>query len=74
MRTLRELAIACPNCGSTDRTTEPMVDENGTLTESMAIICVACGYMFGELPPLPPSEEAEDATKTVEGPIEADVI
>lgn len=74
MRTLRELAIACPNCGSTDRVTEPMVDENGTLTESLAIICAACGYTFGELPPLPPSEEAEDGAKIVEGPIEADVI
>jgi len=74
MRTLREMAVACPNCGSTDRITEPMVDENGTLSDNLAIICTGCGYWFGELPPLPPSDEAEDGEKTIEGPIEADVL
>jgi hypothetical protein len=56
----------CPNCGSPDRTEEPFVDENGTLTSLLTVLCSGCGYRLGDLPSLPLSPEAEDAEKSLE--------
>jgi hypothetical protein len=60
-----ELPDVCPNCGSPDRVVEPFVDENGTLTNLLTVLCTGCGYRLGDLPSLPLSAEAEDAEKSL---------
>jgi len=61
-----ELQIGvCPNCGSSDRLTEPAVDAAGVQTGVLLVICAACGRHLGELPPLDPPEEVEDAERSL---------
>ena len=62
----------CPNCGSTDRSTEPVVDEDGVPTDATAVICTGCGYCLGELPPLPAAADVEEAEKGQEQPAESE--
>jgi hypothetical protein len=61
-----ELPDVCPNCGNPDRVVEPFIDENGTLTNLMTVLCTGCGYRLGDLPALPLAAEAEDAEKSLE--------
>lgn len=59
MMATTEPLMVCPGCGALDFTTEPAVDEAGDPTGTLRVICAACGREVGELPPLPPGEEAE---------------
>jgi hypothetical protein len=54
----------CALCGGVEVTTEPSVDEDGAPTGALIATCVGCGRELGEVPPLPPSLEAEPETET----------
>lgn len=64
--TAGSLPEVCPNCGCVDREMEPLVDENGTLTNLLEVLCTGCGYRLGEIPLLASSVDAEDSEKSLE--------
>ncbi|MBX6772776.1 MAG: hypothetical protein IRY83_13680 [Chloroflexi bacterium] len=51
--------LICPNCEGTRVVTEPELDLDGMPTGRLMVSCAACGYIFGDLHPLPPGLEAE---------------
>jgi hypothetical protein len=59
------LPDVCPNCGRSERELEPFIDENGTRTSLLTVLCTGCGYRFGEIPEPPAGAEAEDAEKSL---------
>ncbi len=63
--TMVGLPEVCPNCGGSDRQEEPFIDENGTLTNLLTVLCTSCGYRFPDIPSLPLSAEADDAEKSL---------
>jgi hypothetical protein len=63
--TAASLPDVCPNCGRSERELEPFIDENGTRTNLLTVLCTGCGYRFGEIAEPPAGAEAEDAEKSL---------